>query len=338
MKKLYCSILMTAFCAAFINAQTGPPSRGFTIEPGDETAESNDSSVVTNIHVEGEKFDTAIFDSTWRVPFRIYENRGEEMIHNWVHLGAPRAPHIYLGGGFYHFDKGGLYDIQMGWFPIAYPRTWEFYVAAERMFFFRKKSKEVDVVIGVDVDYYNGKVIRYGYESKLRKDKFYGVVGGIAYEGLWNPAGKELNYQAGENSFYQLKKYYQVSVRAGLARMKCKNVEYEAPFRRKGRFRASSMSRLQIGLAYFPVQKYEALLIAGQYEEAAVLFVQEKLAGYISWEGRVALMHMKREWGLSANFTFMAPSWNRETDYPFALTCTWGLYFSLDRKNPKWER
>jgi hypothetical protein len=288
-----------------------------------------DSVVTTSVIIQsGSRYDTAVFDTTWQVPFKIYENRGEEMIHSWICVGLPRAPHIYVGGGIYHFDKSGLSDIQFGWYNN------EFYFSADRMFFFRKRSKEVELPITIDLDAHNGRQVRYAYQTKVRRDKFYGIVGGAAYEGNWSLRMKP--FYAAENNVYRIQKSYTVSVKTGIARMRCKNIEYEAPWRRKGKFRASSMSRFSVGMIYFPVKEFQVDVIAGSYDEALPAFMKQNLSGYISWEGRVAFMHMKREWGFCANMTFMAPSWNRETDDALAFTQSWGLYFSLDKKHPRW--
>lgn len=310
------------------------------IEPEESDRPNQEIVVVsTSVKAEGSVYDTAIFDTTHRVPFKIHEYRGDEMTHNWITLGTPRAPHLYLGGGFYRYDKGGLNDIQLGWYPLGARHEWETYLSVERMFFFSKKSKEVTQEISVDMGYKDGDVVKYCYEAKLRRDKFYGIVTGVGYEGLMNLGKREFYVTHGENNQYQLHHYYKVSVRAGIGRMRCRNIEYEAPFRRRGLLRASSMSRLQIGVIAFPFQEYAVTILSGSFSSSDIPNIQPPVAGYISWEGRTALMNMKREWGLSANFTFLAPSWNRvNEDYALAMTCAWGLYFSLDKKDPDWKK
>ncbi len=338
----YTVLLSLTLIFSSVEAQAPVRYSGIQISTEEDDTPATDSTVTTDFAVEGEKYDTAIFDSTWRVPFKIHENRGEEMIHSWISLGAPKAPHLYLGAGIYHFDKSGMSDIQFGWYPLLYPYHWEFYFAAERMFFLRKRSKEVKVGICIDEEYRNGLRVHYRYNAKLRRDKFYGITTGIAYEGMLNPSHKTVYLyrgvtQSGEDYSLVLKKYTHVQVRVGLSRLRCKNVEYETPFKRKLRCRGSTMSRVTLGIEYFPVLKFELDHYPPGSERYAYQLFQKQFAFYFAWEGRVAFQNMKRECGLHMNLMFVAPSWNRETDYRFAFTNTWGFYFSLDRKNPRWK-
>jgi hypothetical protein len=310
----------------------------------EEEEPDNDSIVQSTGVISGGQYDSAIFADR-NLPFKIYENRGDEMVHSWLTLGAPRAPHLYLGGGVYHFDKSGLSDIQFGVWPIQYPHAWESYFSAERMFFTKKTSEEQEAPFSLDMHGYNQKVVRYYHHTTIRRDKFKGWIVGAAYEGLLNFSGDPVKLrtdpqaQQGEEPLnYLLDQMHTVSFRIGYGRMRCSNLEYEAPLKRKGIFRASSMSRYSFGIIGLPIQVFSANFSSEEFDEFAGRASQFPVAGYFSWEARTALMHMKREWGVSANMTIVAPSWSRMTVFPVAFCATWGLYFSLDKKTPNWKR
>jgi hypothetical protein len=334
------SLLLVLSGVQFLHAQV-PRKNPITIT--NETSPTVSHHVKTTSKIDGSPLDTAIFDSTHRVPFKIHEWRGEEMIHNWISLGAPRAPHLYLGAGIYRFDKFGMSDIQLGAYPIVYPDIWECYFSASQMIFLKKKSKMVDVGVCIDEGYAIDGVNHYEYVPKLRRDKFYGITAGITYEGVPNVKNKTLYLSQytdanGENFNVVLEKFRQVNVSVGLSRMKCRNVEYEAPFRRKGRFHASSMSRFTIGGSYYPINDVRVLADTNFVVDYLIRATQPDFSAFISWEGRTAFLHMKRECGFHMNFIFTCPTWNRVNDLPMSLVWTWGLYFSLDKKNPDWRK
>lgn len=343
MKKIFPLVQLLLIFSISLLAQDGPHGNGVQIVT-DEPEQPKDSAVVTRVVHQGGQYDTAIFDSTKKVLFRIHENRGDEMIHSWISLGCPLAPHIYLGAGVYHFDKAGMSDLQFGWYPLQYPHYWESYFAFERMFFLRRKSKEVEVPICMAEGAANGLRVHYNYAAKLRRDKFYGITSGIGYEGWLNPQHKTMEMYhvvdvTGENHSILLERYVQVNVHAGLSRMRCKNVEYEAPekFRKKRMCRASTMTRMTLGGMYYPVKKLSIQMDTGFIVDFMQRATQPDFAVYFSWEGRVAFLNMKHEWGVHANMVFITPSWNRFTDHPIAIICTWGVYVSLDRKVPAWK-
>jgi hypothetical protein len=344
MKHLFaiCIFLSASFSLAAQNPQ--PNVRITVINPQDETDDPTQSVTYTTVKIEGSAYDTAVFDSTMKVPFRIYEWRGEEMIHNWVSLGCPRAPHLYLGAGFYRFDKFGMSDVQLGLYPSAVPGVWEKYFGASQMFFLKKKSKEVKKGICIAHGYSMLHTQHYNYEQTLRRDKFYGITVGFAYEGIPNLKNKTMYLYRGvtgangETQDIILLRYNQVNVSAGLSMMSCKNVEYEAPHRRKGRFHASTMSRFTLGGAYYPVINMDIRIDSGYVVGMMERAVQTRFSAFASWEGRVAFLNMKRECGFHMNLVFTSPTWNRVNDLPVSFINTWGLYFSLDKKDPAWRR
>lgn len=326
-----------------IAAQPLPPG-GITVETSDTTTVP-DQVFSTREKKQGGVYDTAVFDSVGvKVPFKVYEWRGEEMIHNWVTPGCPRAPHIYAGAGFYRFDKYGMSDVQFGIYPGEVPGIWEKYVAASRMIFLRKKSKDTEEGICIAHGYSNGGQEHYEYIQKLRRDRFYGITTGVMFEGIPNLKNKTMYIARGvegangELQDVVLRSYRQISVSAGLSVLRCRNVEYEAPQRRTGRLHASTMSRLTVGGAYYPVNELDVRIDSGYVVSIMERAEQKKFAAFVSWEGRLAFLSMRRECGLYMNFMFMCPSWNRINDFPLTCVNSWGLYFSLDRKVPAWRK
>lgn len=342
MQKTYFGILLGICSLVTTYAQT-PLNTSVVFT--DESSGTTQTTVSTTQVIEGSPFDTAVFDSTIKIPFKLHEWRGEEMIHNWVSLGAPRAPHLYLGAGFYHFYKTGMSDVQIGWYPLVYPRTWEFYFAAQQMFFLYKKSKVKKTGLCLEHRYTQYNLEHYSYQAPLRRDKFYGITTGFAYEGMPNVKKrvvylyKDLQDQQGELHDVILKQYTSIHIHAGLSKMRCRNAEYEAPRKKDGVFRVSSMSRMTLGTSYYPVMKVEVLLDSGYTTEflhrAAT---QPDFSFFFSWEGRTAIMNMKRECGFHANCILTYKTWNRETEDPISLVLTWGMYFSLDKKSPNWKQ
>ena len=345
MKAKFYLLIFSMLFGVCLFGQYGPSPRGITIETDSDEVRT-DSSTSTEEMVKGPVYDTAIFDSTARIPFKIYENRGDEMLHSWICLGIPKSPHVYLGVGIYHFDKAGMTDVQIGWYPLIYPNVWESYYSFERMFFLKKKSKEVQIPICIYEDGINGLRTHYNYSTTLRRDKFYGISSGVAFEGWLNPKGDPVEMyhtvdNNGEEHSIKLIEYKQVNVHVGFSRMRCKNVEYAAPMkhRRKKICHGSTMSRITIGGAYFPVNKLSMEIDSGYVVDFMTRALQPDFAFYFSWEGRVAFQNMKREWGLHANLIFLAPTWNRMVpEYNFAINNSWGVYVSLEGKNPKYKR
>lgn len=290
------------------------------------------------------QYDTVVFDSTHRIPYRVIEHRGDEMIHNWICPGGIVAPHFYAGFGLYRFDKSGMTDIQLGWYPsmtVRTPMMWDMYVSVQRMFFLKRKSKNIKISLCIDREYTPDMIYHYHYNQEVRRDKFYGVVAGAAYEGLFNLKNKTSFYYSGEDNVVAIQSYYNVSLKAGLARMRCKNAEWLAPNRgrRNHSLRGSSMSRLSVGLLYFPLQEFKSQVVQGTLDPSVAQSISyETLTGYFSWEGRLAFVSVKREWGLYGSVMFVAPGWNRENDYPFSLAGGWGVYVSLDKRNPDWRK
>jgi hypothetical protein len=348
MKHTYALVILL-FCALPFALHAQDPQTTIRIsvtDPDPEEPQSTQSTTLTRVKLEGSPYDTAVFDSTVKVPFKIYEWRGEEMIHNWVSLGCPRAPHIYLGAGFYRFDKFGMSDVQIGFYPSPVPKVYETYFAASQMIFLKKKSKEVDLAICIAHSYSGANLEHLEYVQKFRRDKFYGITAGIAYEGIPNLKNKtmyiykDVQSGSGESRDVILRKYNQVNVNIGLSSMRCQNVEYEAPLRKRkgGRLHASTMSRLTIGGSYYPVINMDIQIDSGYVVDMMERAAQPDFSAFISWEGRVAFLNMRRECGLHMNLVFTYPTWNRVNDMPLSFVNTWGFYFSLDKRNPRWQQ
>ncbi len=347
---LHVFILVLSFCLP-ISLLAQNPQWSPAVTPqfswGDEQSpESTETISSDSIIYSGAEYDTVVFDSVHKVPYRLVEKRGDEMIHNWICPGAIHAPHIYAGVGIYRFDKSGMTDFQIGWYPsyVASEGShtmWDVYISMERMFFLYRKSKEKKTSLCVDIGYSPGLVTHYHVTEKIRRDKFYGVVAGVTYEGLFNPRNRPVYYYSGENNVTQIKSYYNVSLKTGVARMRCRNVEWLAPWRSTKKhklLRGSGMSRWTVGVMYFPLQEFNAIVLQGVDDPSiAGSITYETISGYISWEGRTAFISVKREWGVYSNLLFVAPSWNRETDYNFSFCYSWGVYISLDKKNPRWK-
>jgi hypothetical protein len=330
--KLCLSVLVSLVSLdIFAQPQVEPGSGKSPLYRGDPPG---DSTVWTREVIKGE-YDTAVYADV-KFPFRVTENRGEKMIHNWLCIGGIRAPHVFVGFGYYHFDTKGLNDIQAGWWQEN--GSQQFYCSAERMFFFRKidKHKKEGIEVGIKIEKYNA--IGYMVNVPCTTSKYYGLVGGIAYEGTWNANGAK-TVSLGENTVYNIGNAYNVLVRAGIGRMRCRNVEYLAPMVRNGKFRVSRMSRVSVGVIGNPIHHLDAQLISGTANSAVEYrFLYKPVAGYFCWEGRLAGKGMKREFGLYSNLTFVAPSWNRETEHPVALAIGWGFYISLDANRPTSNR